>query len=90
MLNLNINMSIKSFLLGILITAYGVVSLQYNYRYTNMFSRSPNIESWFGSMYTFFKLTSILASIIGLMIMFGLGDNLANFLASPFRNSFGG
>lgn len=83
-------MSIKSFLLGVLITAYGVISLQYNYRYTNMFSRSPKIESWFGSMYTFFKLTSILASIIGLMIMFGLGDNIANFITKPFQSTFGG
>ena len=83
-------MSIKSFLLGILVTAYGIVSLQYNYRYTNMFSRSPKIESWFGSMYTFFKLTSIIAALLGLIIMFGLGTPLVNLLVKPFQNSFGG
>ncbi len=90
MLNLNISMSIKSFLVGLLITAYGIVSLQYNYRYTNMFSRSPKIESWFGSMYTFFKLTSILAALIGLLIAFGLGESFVNLLVKPFQNSFGG
>ncbi|USN97739.1 MAG: hypothetical protein H6799_01440 [Candidatus Nomurabacteria bacterium] len=83
-------MSIKSFLLGLVITVYGVITLQYNYRYTNMFSRSAKIENWFGSMYTFFKLTSILAAIIGLLIAFGLGEAFVSLLVKPFQNSFGG
>jgi hypothetical protein len=83
-------MTLQGFFIGIILTAYGVITLQYNYRYTNMFSRSNFIETWFGSMYTFTKLTSILASIIGLLIMVGLGDNFANFITSPLRGSFGG
>ena len=82
-------MTLASFFVGLLVLVYGVVTHQYNYRYTNMFGRSAFVEQWFGSMYTFTKLTSILAALIGLMIMFGLGDNLANFITSPFQNTFG-
>jgi hypothetical protein len=83
-------MTVQSFLVGLILTVYGVLTLQYNYRYTNLFSRSPFIETWFGSMYTFTKLTSILASVIGLLIMVGLGDNFANLITSPLRGTFGG
>ena len=83
-------MSIQSFIAGLAITAYGVITLQYNYKYTNIFSRSPKIESWFGSMYTFFKLTSILAAILGLLITVGLGEAFVNLLVKPFQNTFGG
>ena len=82
-------MSIQNFFIGLMITAYGIISLQYNYRYTNLFSRSMFIEKWFGSMFTFLKLTSILASIIGLAVMFSLGDDLANFILLPFQKLFG-
>jgi hypothetical protein len=84
------NMSIQNFLIGLVLTIYGVITLQYNYRYTNMFSRSAFIETWFGSMYTFTKLTSILACIIGLLIMVGLEDNFANLITSPLRGTFSG
>ena len=73
----------------LVIVAYGIISLQYNYRYTNMFSRSMFVEKWFGSMFSFFKLTSILASVIGLAVMFSLGDDLANFITLPFQKLFG-
>lgn len=82
-------MSIQNFFIGLIITAYGVISLQYNYRYTNLFSKSMFVENWFGSMYSFFKLTSILASVIGLAVMFSLGDDLANFILLPFQKLFG-
>lgn len=82
-------MRIGNFFLGILIAAYGVVSLKYNYRYTNLFSRSDFIESWFGSMFTFVKLTSIFAVLIGLLIAVGLGDNFADFITKPLQKAFG-
>jgi hypothetical protein len=71
-------MSIASFFVGLAVTAYGVVTIKYNYRYTNMFNRSPKIEAWFGSMYTFMLITSVLACLIGLLAMAGLWDEFGN------------
>ena len=83
-------MSITTFLAGLAATVYGVVTIKYNYRYTNMFSRSAFIEAWFGSMYTFVLITSILACIIGVMAMTGLWDEFANFMTGPIQGGFGG
>lgn len=82
-------MSIASFLIGAVVVAYGVTTIKYNYRYTNMFNRSPKIESWFGSMYTFMLITSILACLVGLLVMAGLWDEFANLITRPFQGMFG-
>ena len=84
------HMSIQSFLIGLIFVAYGVLTLKYNYRYANMFSSSAFIENWFGSMYLFFQITSVLAAILGLLFITGLADNLGNLITAPFRSSFGG
>lgn len=83
-------MSLTTFLVGLAVTVYGVVTLKYNYRYTNLFSRSAFIEAWFGSMYTFVMITSILACLIGAMAMAGLWDEFANFITGPIQGGFGG
>lgn len=83
-------MSITTFLAGLAATIYGVATIKYNYRYTNLFNRSALIEAWFGSMYTFILITSIAACIIGLLAMTGLWNNFAGFITSPFQGFFGG
>ena len=81
-------MSVASFFIGAIVVAYGVATIKYNYRYTNMFGRSPKIEAWFGSMYTFVLITSILACLIGLLAMAGLWDEFANLITKPFQGLF--
>jgi hypothetical protein len=82
-------MSITAFLAGLAATVYGVATIKYNYRYTNLFNRSAFIEAWFGSMYTFMLITSIAACIIGLLAMTGLWNNFAGFVTSPVQGLFG-
>ena len=83
-------MNIGTFLIGAAVTAYGVITIKYNYRFTNLFSRSAFIEAWFGSMYTFVLITSIAACLIGALTMAGLWDEFANFITGPIQGGFGG
>ncbi len=83
------SMSFKTFIFGLLLMAYGIITLMFNYQYTNTFARSPFLEKWFGSMYTFFKATSALACAVGLIYIVGLGDNLMDFVTRPLQKIFG-
>ena len=83
-------MTIQAVLVGAIVTAFGVTTIKYNYRFTNLFNRSIFIEKWFGSMYTFMLMTSIAASVIGLLVMAGLWDEFAGLITSPVQGMFGG
>lgn len=83
-------MAVVNFVYGLILIIIGVVLLKNNFKVTNLFSR----YNWFeqklgpGSTYMIFQLVSILVVIFGVIVMFGLGDNVVNFILSPFENLF--
>jgi len=85
-------MSVTTFILGLLMLVSGVLMLKYNYQITNNFGSSATLDRYLGPgrEYAFFKLLALLLIIIGFFTMFGLSDNLMNFLLSPLKGIFGG
>lgn len=83
-------MTFSSFLLGLFVIAAGVGLLRFNFKVTNSFSR----YNWFeqhlgsGSTYMVFQLVSVLTVIMGILIMFGLGDDVVAWIFSPIRGIF--
>jgi len=83
-------MGFSNFLFGLFVIAIGVGLLRFNFKLTNSFSRS----NWFernlgsGSTYIVFQLVAVLAVILGVLIMFGLGDNVMEWIFSPIRGIF--
>ena len=85
-------MSITSFFLGLIMMALGVLGLKYNYQLTNNFGSFGSLTSFLGTgnEYAVFKLLALLLVFAGFVTMFGLGDNVLNFLLSPLRGILGG
>lgn len=78
-------------LLGILITAGGVALLKYNYQVTNSLPigfAEQHMGS--GGSYLAWKVLAILVVFIGLTVMFGVYDNILEWLVSPLTNAVGG
>ncbi len=81
-------MSVGAFFLGLLIIIAGVLSVKYNRQIADSFGES-GIANMIGpgNKYGVFKLYSIIAILIGLIIMFGLHTFFINLIISPFLNT---
>lgn len=78
-------MLIGQFFIGLLFIIAGVLALKFNYRLTNSFSKNNIFEQKLGSgsTYLVFQIASVGAILWGIITMFGLGDNVLNFLLDP-------
>lgn len=63
--------------------ASGTLLLKYNYQVANSIPMS--IGSSLGT-YTLWKIFSIVLVLAGIIVMFGLGDNIMSTLLSPLTN----
>lgn len=80
-------MSIGAFIIGLIIIIAGVVSVKYNRQVTDSFGSSAVASKLgAGSKYDVFKIYSIIAILVGLVIMFGLYKPILELLASPFSH----
>jgi len=78
-------------ILGLLITAGGVALLKYNYQMTNSLPISfAEQHMGSGGSYLAWKILAILVVFIGLTVMFGVYDNILEWLVSPLTNAVGG
>ncbi len=80
-------MSVGSFFIGLIIVIVGAISVKYNQQIADSFG-SSSIANKIGpgSKYDVFKLYSIIAIIVGLIIMFGLYKPILEFIVSPFSH----
>ena len=81
-------MSFGAFFLGLLIVIAGAASVKYNRQIADSFGDS-GVANMIGpgNKYSVFKLYSIIAIIIGLIIMFGLHTFFVSLIISPFLNT---
>lgn len=78
---------IGQILLGMLIIGVGFLTLIKNYQVTNsvplaFFEQKMGA----GSSYMIWKIISVLLIFIGFTVIFGLHDNLLNWILSPLKN----
>ena len=76
-------------ILGALLIVGGILLLKNNYRVSNSLPLSF-AERYIGSggSYTAWLILSVLVVLVGLIIVFGLGDNLLNIVLSPLTKVF--
>ena len=80
-------MSIGAFIIGLIIVVAGAVSVKYNQQIADSFGSSAIANKLGpGSKYDVFKLYSIVAILVGLIIMFGLYKPIIELLVSPFSH----
>ena len=78
-------MSIGSFIIGLIIVVAGAVSVKYNRQVADSFGSSAIAgKIGPGSKYDVFKFYSIIAILVGLIIMFGLYKPIIELIVSPF------
>lgn len=83
-------MAVANFMYGLVLIIIGVFLMKYNFKVTNLFSR----YNWFeqklgpGSTYIIFQLVAGSVVVLGILMMFGLGDNVVDFIFSPIRDIF--
>ncbi len=67
----------------------GILVLKYNYQVANNL-RISFAEQHMGSggSYSLWKIFGVLIVLIGLTVMFGIWDNILNFILSPVTNAF--
>ncbi len=80
-------MSIGSFFIGLIIIIAGALSVKYNQQIADSFGSSAIANKIGpGSKYDVFKFYSIIAILVGLIIMFGLYKPIIEFIVSPFTH----
>ena len=81
-------MSLTTIIIGLLIIGAGIAALKFNYQVTNSFGSSGLLSKYFGggNEYAMVKILSIVAIFIGFLMLFGLGDNVLDFILSPLRS----
>lgn len=82
--------SFNNLLIGLVITALGVLMVKYTFWLRNTTGSQGWLERFTGpgSTYGIYKIVGVLVAFVGLMVATGLGDNLMEFLFSPFRSFF--
>jgi hypothetical protein len=78
-------------ILGILISAGGVLLLKYNYQVSNSLPIGfAERHMGSGGTYLAWKILALVVIFIGLSVTFGVYDNILAWLVSPLTNAVGG
>lgn len=78
-------------ILGLLITAGGVLLLKNNYQVANnMPIAFAEQHMGGGGSYTAWKILGVLTVFVGLTVVFGIYDNILAWLLTPLTNAVGG
>lgn len=85
-------MSIKGFIIGLILIAIGTLGVKFNYQISNNLGSMPSLEGFLGPgrQYAIYKLLAVILIIFGFFVMFGVFHDVANFLLSPLQGIFGG
>ncbi len=86
----NALMLFQQIVIGIIVTALGVVTLKYNYQLVNFTGNVDFAQRYLGGggTYGFYKLLSITLVIGGLTYATGLGDPVLRWLLAPIVGFF--
>ncbi len=78
---------IGQIIIGLLMVVGGTLLLKYNYQVANSLRISfAEQHMGGGGSYLLWKILSVLIVIAGLCVMFGIYDNILNWLLSPLTN----
>lgn len=83
--------SVGTILIGLLMSAAGILLLRYSYQATNFTGPVEWIEAVAGPGSTngVYKLFGLIVAILGILVATGFGTNVVSFIFGPFRNIFG-
>ena len=74
-------------LLGLIMIAIGILLLKFNYQVANNLRISfAEQHMGAGGSYLLWKIMAIVLVLAGLAVMFGIGDNILEFMLSPLTN----
>lgn len=84
--------SFSHIVIGLIMTALGVLMVKYTFWLVNTTGPQQWIERYTGSgsTYGIYKLVGILLALLGLLYATGFGNNVLEFLLSPFKSVFTG
>jgi hypothetical protein len=82
-------MSIQGFFIGLILIILGTLGIKFNYQITNNLGTMESVERFLGPgrQYAFYKLLGILFIIVGFFVMFGVFNDILNFIFTPLRNA---
>jgi hypothetical protein len=82
--------NIGHILIGLFMTAAGVVIVKYTFKVVNITGRQDWLERYTGSgsTYGMYKLFGVFLVIIGILFATGFGNNVVDFLFSPLKSVF--
>jgi hypothetical protein len=73
---------------GLVLIVVGVAMIKYNRQITNSFFRSQAAEKYMGAggSYLLWLMIGLVLVVIGIISLFGFGDDIARFILSPVTN----